>query len=134
MKHSTEHDEQVAVIDWIFTQLQKYPELDLVFAVPNGARLASGRDRRLAAIRANMLKAEGMRPGTPDLVIPSPRGGYFGMFLEMKAVGGVVSENQSQFMAQAEKYGYFCAVAEGADAAIEILEWYLDMPYTQATL
>lgn len=126
----SEHDEQVAVMDWIFMNTNKYPELDLVFSVPNGARLASGRDKRLAAIRANYLKAEGMRPGAPDLVIPSPRGGYHGMFLEMKAMGGTLKENQEQFIVEAERYNYFCAVAYGADEAIEILQHYLERPYT----
>lgn len=125
----SEHAEQVAVVDWIFMNVGKYPELDLAFAVPNGAPLGGGK---LGAIRANALKAEGLRPGTPDLVIPSPRGGYFGLFIEMKARKGTLSENQEQFLAQAERYGYMCFVAYGADEAIEFLEKYLNEPYTQA--
>ena len=125
----SEHDEQVAVMDWIFRNLRDYPELDLVFSVPNGAMMGGGRQ---GAIRANILKAEGMRPGTPDLVIPSPRGGYFGMFLEMKTKKGKLSENQEQFIDQAKYYGYHCVVAYGADEAIEYLKEYLSQPYTQA--
>lgn len=124
----TEHDEQVAVIDWIFLQSAKHPELDLTFAVPNGAMLGGGR---IGAIRANTLKAEGLRPGAPDLVIPSARGGYFGVFLEMKTKTGKLSENQEQFIVNAEKQGYMCFVAYGADEAIEMLEGYLKKPYTQ---
>lgn len=129
----SEHEEQVVVIDWLFLHLRDYPELDLVFAVPNGARLSSGKDRRLAAIRANILKAEGMRPGAPDLVIPSPRGGYFGLFLEMKSMTGTTSENQEQFIEQARRYGYACYVARGAGDAIDYLESYLSKPYTKGT-
>lgn len=124
----SEHDEQVAVIDWLFQQSAKYPELDLTFAVPNGAMLGGGK---IGAIRANVLKAEGMRPGAPDLVIPSARGGYFGVFLEMKTKTGKLSENQEQFIVEAEKQGYMCFVAYGADEAIEMLEGYLKKPYTQ---
>jgi hypothetical protein len=124
----SEHDEQVAVVDWLFLQSPKYPELDLVFAVPNGAMLGGGR---IGAIRANALKAEGMRPGAPDLVIPSARGGYFGVFLEMKTKKGKLSENQEQFIVQAEKQGYMCFVAYGAEEAIEMLEGYLKKPYTK---
>ena len=108
--------------------MAKYPELDLAFAVPNGAAMGGGK---VGAIRANTLKAEGLRPGTPDLVIPSPRGGYFGVFLEMKTKTGKLSENQSQFLEQAKKYGYYCVVAYGADEAIQHLESYLNKPYTK---
>lgn len=124
----SEHDEQATVIQWIERQVYIYPELDLVFSVPNGAMMGGGR---IGAMRANILKAEGMRPGAPDLVIPSPRGGYFGMFLEMKAKKGRLSDNQEQFIVQAEKYGYFCAVAYGADEAIEMLTNYLSQPPTK---
>lgn len=128
MVNLTEHDEQVAVVDWLFLQSAKYPELDLAFAVPNGSMLGGGR---VGAIRANRLKSEGLRPGTPDLMIPSARGGYFGVFLEMKTKTGKLSENQEQFITKAEKYGYMCFVAYGADEAIEMLEGYLKKPYTQ---
>jgi len=114
-------------MDWIFRNIRDYPELDLTFAVPNGAMLGGGR---IGAIRANSLKAEGMRPGAPDLVIPSPRGGYFGLFIEMKTKSGRLSDNQEEFIVEAEKYGYQCFVAYGSDEAIEFLEIYLSKPYT----
>lgn len=129
---TSEHDEQVCVIDWCFVNSVKWPELDLIFAVPNGARLASGRDNRTAAIRMNLLKAEGLRPGASDLVLPSARGGYFGLFLEMKSGSGELSENQKQFLEGIERFGYFGAVAYGADEAIEILQHYLEQPRTEA--
>ena len=130
-KKASEHDEQVRVFNWIFDNIINYPELDLAYAVPNGAMLGGGR---IGAIRANALKAEGLRPGVSDIVVPSPRGGYFGMYLEMKTKTGTLSENQKEFLFQVKKYGYFGAVAYGADEAIEILEGYLKKPYTKAAV
>jgi len=126
-KPPSEHAEQVAVVDWIQNHISKYPELDLSFAPQNGAMMGGGR---IGAIRANSAKAAGMRPGVPDLVIPSPRGGKFGLFIEMKTKIGRLHENQEQFIVQAEKYGYLCFVAYGADEAIDFLEKYLSQPYT----
>ncbi len=123
----TEHDEQVAVIDWTFSQLSRWPELDLLFAIPNGAMLGGGK---IGAIRANALKAEGLRPGACDLMLPVARGGQLGAFIEMKTEIGRLSENQQQFISAVEKQGYICFVAYGAGEAIEFLDDYLSQPPT----
>jgi len=118
----TEHAEQVAVIDWCYANMRQYPQLDLIFAVPNGAMLGGGR---LGAIRANTLKAEGLRPGVPDLFLPVARRAHHGLFIEMKTERGRLSENQKEYIAQVEQQGYYCAVCHGADEAIETIEWYM---------
>lgn len=120
----TEHDEQVQVINWCFDHTREYPELDLIFAIPNGAMLGGGR---IGAIRANALKAEGMRPGVCDLFLPSPRGDYHGMFIEMKTEIGKLSPNQEEFIAQVKEQGYYTAVCYGASEAIEQLKSYLQL-------
>ena len=120
----TEHDEQVKVINWCFDMTREYPELDLIFAIPNGAMLGGGR---IGAIRANSLKAEGMRPGVADLFLPSPHGKWHGMFIEMKTKIGKLSENQKEFIAGVEAQGYYTAVCYGADEAIEQLAYYLNL-------
>lgn len=119
----SEHDEQVQVINWCFDNTRDYPELDLIFAIPNGAMLGGGR---IGAIRANALKAEGMRPGVCDLFLPFPRGVWHGMFIEMKTEIGKLSENQKEFIARVEEQGYYTAVCYGAREAIEQLKLYLE--------
>jgi hypothetical protein len=96
--------------------------LDLIFAVPNGAMLGGGR---VGAIRMNALKAEGLRPGVCDLVLPVARGDWHGMFIEMKTATGTLSENQKEFIAAVEKQGYYTAVCYGADDAIEQITFYM---------
>lgn len=120
----SEHAEQAAVIDWCMNSIGRYPELDLIFAVPNGAALGGGK---IGGIRMNMLKAEGLRPGVCDLMLPVARGEYHGCFLEMKAVGGKLSDNQKEFIAGVEAQGYYTCVAYGADEAIEQIKFYLAM-------
>jgi hypothetical protein len=118
----SEHDEQVKVINWCFDMTRHYPELDLIFAIPNGAMLGGGK---VGAIRANSLKAEGMRPGVCDLFLPVARGKWHGMFIEMKTQIGKLSENQEQFIAGVKAQGYYTAVCYGASEAIEQLSYYL---------
>ncbi len=129
--HISEHAHQVAVIEWAFMQTAKYPELDLLHAIPNGAMLGGGK---IGAIRMNHLKAEGLRPGISDLFLPSAHDGYFGMYIEMKTKGGKVSDNQKEFMLAVEEQGYRTAVCWDADEAIEILDDYLKQPKTKAKL
>jgi hypothetical protein len=61
-----------------------------------------------------------MRPGVPDFLLVRD-GKIFG--LELKAErGGRVSAAQCEFLAALEDAGGFCAVAEGLDRALKILE------------
>ena len=119
----SEHQEQAKVIDWCFENLRRYPCLDLIFAIPNGAQLAGGKAKR--GQQMNKLKAEGLRPGVSDLFLPVARKGKHGIFIEMKTEIGEPSENQLQFMDGVEKEGYYTALCLGHKAAIDVLEWYL---------
>ena len=48
------------------------------------------------------------------------------MMLEMKRKrGGVVSDNQFDFLAQAEERGAFTAVCNGAEEAIALIDEYM---------
>ena len=63
----SEHQEQKALIQWARLNQQRFPELDLLFAIPNGG---------LRNIRvARKLKSEGVKPGVSDLFLPVARKG-----------------------------------------------------------
>lgn len=119
----SEHEEQVLVVDYLH---KAYPNV-LFWSTPNGARLASGKDTRLAAMRMNMLKKEGLLPGVSDLIIFEPRGGYSAMALEMKREdgGAGASENQLQFIREFEARGGYGVVADGFDEARIFIDDYL---------
>lgn len=113
----TEHQIQVAVFNWARYMEHKYPELRLMFAVPNG-----GHRHILVARR---LKLEGVRRGVPDIFLPCARQGYHGLFLEIKRPGGRVSAAQKETLAMLRAAGYKTTVAYGVDEAIAIIEQYL---------
>ena len=115
----SEHDEQKALIQWLDFQ---YPDT-LFFAIPNGAHLAGTDRQRFAQI--NKLKAEGLVPGTPDVFIAEPRGGYAGCFVEMKTLTGKLSDNQKEFLARAEARGFYTIVGFGFEFARDMVDDYL---------
>ena len=121
----TEHVEQCHVVAWFWAQ---YPKLrKRLFAIPNGAHLA-GTPRQRAAKMARM-KAEGFRVGVSDLFLMEPRGGFAGLFVEMKrrnAVPSDISDDQEAFIADARAAGYRAEAAKGAAAAIAIITEYLN--------
>ena len=139
----SEHGEQCAVIDWCNASLAKYPMLKWIYAIPNGVYL--GRDRRGAAIRMGMLKAEGLNTSVPDLCLPYPLiagsykdhpGGptrewkhtflYAGLYIEMKIKGGTVDPDQKEWIEYLKSVGYRAEVAWSADEAIDIIKDYLE--------
>lgn len=115
----SEHAEQVAVCNWFD---KTHPGI-VYFAVPNGANLGGTDNQRFGQI--NKLKAEGLQPGCPDLIIAAARGGYHACALEMKSLKGKLSENQEQFLARLEEAGWYTIVGIGADDAIQSLTEYL---------
>ena len=72
-----EEDEQRSLFEWVNWMSGKYPELEMLFHIPNG-----GKRNKLEAIR---LKREGVRAGVPDLFLPVARGKYHGMFADQSA-------------------------------------------------
>lgn len=116
----TEHDEQVALMQWAALSVLHYPALKRLHAIPNaGAGAQRGQ--------AGKLKAEGVKPGVPDLCLPVPVGGYHGAYVEMKRTkGGVVSEEQREWGEYLVAAGYAYCVAEGFEEARDFLVAYLD--------
>lgn len=117
--YPTEEQEQVAVMHWAAMMAGRWPELRMLFHVPNG-----GKRSKTEAAR---FRAAGVRSGVPDLFLPCARGGYHGMWIEMKAVGGRVSAEQARWLRELQAAGYLCRVCYGAGAAIAELERYMQM-------
>jgi hypothetical protein len=126
-----EHDEQAAVINWAQFLTGQYPELGLLFAIPNGAKLPyfearsrSGKKYRWSP-EAEKLKAEGLKPGVPDLFLPVARKGYNGLFIELKYGRNKPSEQQVAYLDALSAQGYLAVVCWGAEEAIETITEYL---------
>lgn len=133
---SDEHCEQVVVVQWAAWMCYRARrgeapgsslDLEWLFAIPNGGE----RDR----IVAGRMKAEGVKSGVSDLCLPVARGGFFGLFIEMKRFdGGTVSENQTQFLEFVGRHGYANAICYGMEQAVHTLKRYLDLPYTKESM
>ena len=116
----TEHEEQCLAVQWANTMSFRFPELDLLFAIPNGGYRAP-----LTAIR---LKREGVRSGVPDLFLPVARYDYHGLFLELKrAKGGNLSGTQKEWLKNLSEQGYLVKRSNGGEEAIYQLKCYLNI-------
>lgn len=132
--HASEHEEQVALFSWALTEanLGNLPDLDLMFAVPNGAKLPFfKRGKRRISKQGARLKAEGLRPGVPDICLPVARGGYFGLFIELKVGRNKATPKQSEWIKKLNKAGYFATVCVGQDEARELLKEYCSLEPTR---
>lgn len=114
---SSEHAEQVAVIEWARLNAGRWPELAWLYANPNGAALPKRQDRfgRWYTPQARKLLAEGMLPGVSDLFLPAARGGYHGLYVEMKYGKNTVTPEQRDFLDAMTAFGYQAVAAWGAD-------------------
>ena len=137
---ATEHAEQAALIEWWDLACTKYnlPPWSL-FAIPNGAKLPWGRNQKGERFspEANKLKAEGLRPGVPDLMLAVPRierGTNMGdasiciahgLYVEMKRRPNKPSAEQDAILLYLRQLGYQAIVAYSADEAISAIKAYL---------
>lgn len=119
MRH-IEDAAQAEVIRWARMRQAAVPELELLYHVPNG-----GKRGKFEACR---LKAQGVRAGVPDLHLPIARGGYIGLWIEMKTATGRLSEDQRKIIAMLCAEGHRVEVCRSAADAVEVLEDYMRVP------
>jgi len=113
-----ESEEQQALFAWARLQEKAHPELALLVHVPNG-----GLRNMPEAVR---FKAEGVRKGFPDILLPVARSDYHALAIEMKRKhGGRVSPEQRDWLDALEGQGWCVAVCKGADEAMQTILAYL---------
>jgi hypothetical protein len=110
---SPEHDLQRAYFDWA----RLHPVARRAFAIPNGGHRSKAT--------AGRLKAEGVRAGVLDIMLPVPVGQAHGLWIEMKAGYNTLSPEQAQEVDALVADGYIVAVAWDAVKAIEFTLEYL---------
>lgn len=103
----------------------RWPELRLFHAIPNGGH----RSRRTAGA----MKAEGVRRGVPDYCLPVARGGFHGLYIELKNATGRASPEQRQWIADLTEQGYRAVVVRQWEAAWDELRSYLAADNITAT-
>lgn len=113
-----ETDEQITVVEWC--EAMRIP----VAHIPN--------EGKRSPVAGRIMKRMGLRKGFPDLFVPLPKGGFHGLFVEMKAEGGETTKEQEEWLSLLNANGYAVCVAHGATAAIEKIRKYVRLQiYTE---
>lgn len=115
----TEAQHQAALFNWAWLVRNRYPELALLYHIPNGGS-------RNKAEAAN-LKRQGVKPGVPDLCLPVPRGQYHGLYIELKTEKGRTSTAQDWWIRELNAQGYFTEVCHSWESAVRVIEWYMNL-------
>ena len=114
----TEDQEQIALFNWAAMMNYKYPELRYMYHVPNGGYRNKAE--------AGRFKAQGVKSGVPDIVLPAARGQYHGLYIELKRTeGGKLSADQRDWLEFLTEQGYYAAVCRGWEEAKDAIEGYL---------
>lgn len=114
-----EAKEQEALIRWACFVRGRFPEIDLLYHIPNGG----SRNK----IEAANLKRQGVKAGVPDLCLPVPRSHFHGLYIEMKAGKNKTSKKQTEWLSALDQQGYATAVCYGWEAASQVITKYLEM-------
>jgi len=103
----TEVDECIALVGWLNVH-------HVVFThIPNEGNLQ----------RMGQLKNMGLQPGFPDYLIfdtPPARPQFKGLAIEIKSERGKATANQHGWLLKLERRGYYTAVCNSADSAVEL--------------
>lgn len=127
-----ESDIQRSLFLWAQMASRDYPGLELLNASMNGAWIPGGKrgsaEQALKFKIINTLRDIGcLRVGFPDLSLPVARGGYHGLYVELKRIGsGKVSKDQQWWLDKLTAQGYFAVPAWGFKQAQDVVLRYLE--------
>lgn len=93
------------------------PLTDWLYAVPNGGK----RDAREAA----RLKAQGVKAGVNDLVLPIMAGGFGGLYVELKVGKNTLSDLQLDFHQRAREGGQCVVTCWTLQHVIQVISGYM---------
>ena len=122
MVQSKEENEQAALFRWASYAQTQYEELKLMYHVPN--------EGKRSAVTGARMKQAGLKPGVPDVCLPTAHGGYVGLYIEMKVKPNKPTENQKQWLRALREAGHFTAVCYTWEEAKNLIEEYLSLPLT----
>lgn len=113
----SEHDTQAAFFQWL--DRQRIAGAELMHAIPNGGA-------RHPAV-AGRLKAEGVKPGVPDVYWPLARGAFIGLAIEFKHGDGVPGKEQRQRINLLQQEGWCVCLCWSWAAAARTVQGYAGM-------
>lgn len=116
---SSEEIEQISLFRWAEFAENKYPELKLMYHVPN--------EGKRSALTGSRLKQAGLKPGVPDIVLPVARGGYIGLYIELKYGRNKTTDNQKEWLRDLRDQHHLTAVCYGWEQAKDLIESYMKL-------
>ena len=122
MVQSKEEIEQSTLFRWASYAQTQYEELKLMYHIPN--------EGKRSAVTGARLKQAGLKPGVPDVCLPTAHGGYIGLYIEMKVKPNKPTDNQKQWLRALREAGHFVAVCYTWEEAKNLIEEYLGLPPT----
>jgi hypothetical protein len=120
-----EEREQARFIKWTHMPAVRAiaPELRWMFHCPNGGK----RD----AITGGQMRALGVKPGVPDLLMPIARHPWNGLAIEMKSSTGTASKEQKEWMDELQCNDWLVFICRSADEARSACAAYLGFMASQ---
>ena len=113
----TEDEEQIWLFSWAKLNSGKWTELELMHHIPNGGMRSKSEAAR--------FKAMGVKRGVSDVFLPVSKGGYHGLYIELKAKDGRPEKEQKDWIAAVREQGYYAAVCYGGIEAANLVEAYM---------
>lgn len=116
----TEYDEQKWLFDEFLPWFQNiHPDAALCFAVPNGQ------------YRPGQRPEPGLKSGVPDICCPVARGGYLGLWIELKYGRNKPSTAQEEWIRDLRLAGHRVEVCWERDEAVSVLQQYFGWENTE---
>jgi hypothetical protein len=118
-RNNAEQQTQIAIVQWAKKHREQYPVLRWLHHIPNGEK----RNMRTGAI----LKLMGVESGVWDLFLPAGMQWYHGLYIEVKATKGKLSEKQTEFQNFVLSQKFMCVVVMSKEEGIKALKQYLSL-------
>jgi hypothetical protein len=128
-KPGTEAAHQMALFAWAAMNVERFPELKWLHHIPNGG--SRGDTEQSRKIEGGKLKAQGVKKGVLDLMLPVRRAAYCGLYIEMKKPDqravkfGGASAEQIEFANFVISQGYKAMLCHSWEEAKDELIRYL---------
>lgn len=119
MRKQVEFNIQKAVIAWFNHQFPKNKKYKLLTYTMGGCH-------NFGAKKGAIMKAMGLRSGTPDLNLFMARGGYHGLLIEVKGPDGKSTPTQKEMQSNLIEEGYCVKEGKSIEQCIEIIKSYLN--------
>lgn len=119
-RNNVEQKIHMQIVKWFELAYPKYFEDFHHFA----------NERKCSVITGSILKKMGVKRGVSDFHLGVAKGGFFGLWIELKIDKGKLTSHQKSFIDRKMQRGYLAIVAWGFDEAVKIIDCYLKMSDT----